>query len=111
MKPLDNAQFVDLFVKYAEEHNACLIKKDYSKRSRLNKKLMNMLAQIDTASDGAEIVSMIISSGSKYATLWIANFAFKNKVCSEAVMKELLKIRKEKSVDSITAWALMKEFK
>ena len=111
MSTIDTAHFVENFVRYADDHNACLETKNYSKRSRLNKKLMSMLAEIDTSSNASDIVSRIINSGNRYAIMWIANFAFKNKVCSEMVNDELIKIKNEnRSVDSITAWALMNEY-
>ena len=73
-------QFVELFVKLADEHNACLATKNYNKRSRIAKKLMGMLAYIDTATNVKEIVSGILNSGSKYAVMWISNYAFKNEI-------------------------------
>lgn len=101
-------QFVELFVKLADEHNACLATKNYNKRSKIAKKLMGMLAYIDTATNAKEIVSGIFNSGSKYAVMWISKYAFKNEICVEEVKAGLRRIQNEKhSVDSITAWARM----
>lgn len=101
-------QFVELFVKLAEEHKACLAAKNYNKRSKIAKKLMGMLAYIDTATNAKEILSGILNSGSKYAVMWISNYAFKNESCLEEVKAGLQKKLNEKhSLEAMSTWARM----
>lgn len=100
--------FVSEFVRLSREHNDCLAIQDYSKRSRINKKLMNMLAQIDAFENPGEIVSDIIASGDDYAVMWISNYAWKTGQCVEVVKAKLSEIKDRKNgPDSVTAWALL----
>ena len=103
-------KFVSDFIKLAKEHNRCLETKEYSKRSRINKKLMSMLNVINSLQNPEKIISEIIDCGDEYAILWIANYAFKNKMCVDIVRQKLKEIMDRKSgADSVTAWALMRE--
>ena len=43
---MDEKTFIAEFVRLAIQHNDCLATQDYSKRSRINKKLLNMLSTI-----------------------------------------------------------------
>lgn len=109
-KQIDHADFIVQFVKCAKEHNDCLDTQNYSKRSRLNKKLMNMLAAIDGFENPEEVISGIIASGDDYAVMWISNYAWKNGYLVELVKAKLTEIKDRKSgPDSITAWALIAE--
>lgn len=104
------ADFVSKFVQYAIEHNDCLAVQNYSKRSRLNKKLMSMLTQIEGFENPEEVINEIISSGDDYAVMWISNYAWKNGHCVELIKAKLTEIKDRKdSPDSITAWALIAE--
>ncbi len=109
-KQITHADFVVEFVKCAKEHNDCLAVQNYSKRSRLNKKLMGMLATIDGFDNPAEVITGIIASGDDYAVMWISNYAWKNGHCVEVIRAKLTEIKNRKSgPDSITAWALIAE--
>ena len=109
-KQISHAEFVIKFVQCAKEHNDCLADQNYSKRSRLNKKLMGMLATIDGFENPEEVITGIIESGDDYAVMWISNYAWKNGHCVELVKAKLTAIKDRKSgPDSITAWALIAE--
>ena len=104
------AEFTNQFVKLATEHNRCLETQEYSKRSRINKKLMSMLKCINSFSNPAEVVTQIMDAGDDYATMWISNYALKNGLCVEVVRMKLQAIKDAKrGADSVTAWALMAE--
>lgn len=104
------AEFIAEFVKYSKEHNDCLADQNYSKRSRLNKKLMGMLQSIDAFESPEEVISGIIESGDDYAVMWISNYAWKNGHCVEVIKAKLTEIKDRKAgPDSITAWALIAE--
>ncbi len=104
------AEFIAEFVKYSKEHNDCLEDQNYSKRSRLNKKLMGMLQSIDAFENPEEVISGIIASGDDYAVMWISNYAWKNGHCVEIIKAKLTEIKDRKAgPDSITAWALIAE--
>ena len=109
-KQINHADFIVKFVQCAKEHNDCLATQNYSKRSRLNKKLMGMLATIDGFDNPEEVITGIIASGDDYAVMWISNYAWKNGHCVELVKTKLTEIKDRKSgPDSITAWALIAE--
>lgn len=109
-KQIPHASFVVEFVKCAKEHNDCLAVQNYSKRSRLNKKLMGMLATIDGFEEPEEVISEIIASDDDYAVMWISNYAWKNGHCVEVIKAKLSEIKERKAgPDSITAWALIAE--
>ncbi len=110
VKQIPHANFVAEFVKCAKEHNDCLAVQNYSKRSRLNKKLMGMLATIDGFANPEEVINGIIASGDDYAVMWISNYAWKNGHCVEVIRAKLTEIKNRKAgPDSITAWALIAE--
>ena len=105
---MEEKAFVMDFVKFANEHNACLATQDYSKRSRLNKKLLKMLSAIHEFEEPEAVISEIIDAGNDYATMWIANYAMNNNFCVELVKQKLQTIKDRKNgPDSITAWALL----
>lgn len=107
---MDDKSFVAEFVRLAIQHNDCLATHEYSKRSRINKKLLNMCASIATFENPESVVSAIIDSGNDYATMWISNYAMKNGLCVEVVKQKLQEIKeRKKGPDSITAWALLTE--
>ena len=107
---MDEKTFVAEFVKLAIQHNACLATQDYSKRSRINKKLLNMCAAISAFENPESVVSAIIDSGDDYATMWISNYAMKNNLCVEVVKHKLQEIKdRKKGPDSVTAWVLLTE--
>ena len=108
--PKTPAEFIAEFVKLSKAHNDCLETQNYSKRSRINKKLMAMLENIDSFEDPEEIIYGIISSGNDYALMWISNYAWKNDYLVDLVKVKLTEIKNRKSgPDSITAWALIEE--
>ena len=105
-----NSEFVSEFVRLAREHNDCLETQNYSKRSRLNKKLMDMLARIDGFENPEEVISGIVGSGNDYAVMWISNYAWKNGHCVEIIKTKLTEIKDRRNgPDSVTAWALLVE--
>ena len=105
-----NGEFVSEFVKLSREHNNCLETQNYSKRSRLNKKLMGMLAQIDNFENPEEVIKGIIESGDDYAVMWISNYAWKNGHCVGIVKSKLTEIKDRRNgPNSVTAWALIAE--
>lgn len=107
---MDEKMFVVEFVRLANQHNSCLATHEYSKRSRINKKLLNMCASISSFENPASVVSEIIDSGDDYATMWISNYAMKNNLCVEVVKHKLQEIKdRKKGPDSVTAWALLTE--
>ena len=107
---LGSGNFVSEFVRLSREHNECLATQNYSKRSRLNKKLMGMLAQIDGFENPEEVISGIIESCDDYAVMWISNYAWKNGHCVELVKTKLTEIKDRRNgPDSVTAWALIAE--
>lgn len=107
---MNEKTFVAEFVKLAIQHNACLATHDYSKRSRINKKLLNMCASISTFGNPESVVSAIIDCDDDYATMWISNYAMKNNLCVEVVKQKLQEIKNRKNgPDSVTAWALLTE--
>lgn len=109
-KNFDEVTFVKDFVELADMHNSCLATKDYSKRSRCNKKLLGMLKTIDDFSNPEDVISKIIASGNDYAVMWIANYAWKNGHCVDLIKEKLNEIKTQKrGPDAITAWALMVE--
>lgn len=107
---MDEKKFVSEFVRLAIEHNNCLATKEYSKRSRINKKLMNMLSAISNFERPEMVISEIIDAGNDYATMWISNYAMKNNLCADVVKQKLRTIKDRKNgADSVTAWALLTE--
>ena len=107
---MDEKTFIAEFVRLAIQHNDCLATHDYSKRSRINKKLLNMLSTIQKFENPASVISEIIDYGNDYATLWISNYAMKNNLCVEVVRQKLQEIKdSKKGPDAITAWALLTE--
>lgn len=107
---MDEKTFIAEFVRLAIQHNDCLATHDYSKRSRINKKLLNMLSTIQEFENPASVISEIIDYGNDYATLWVSNYAMKNNLCVEVVRQKLQEIKdNQKGPDAITAWALLTE--
>lgn len=105
-----NSEFISEFVKLSHEHNDCLETQNYSKRSRLNKKLMGMLAQIDNFETPEEIIRGIVDSGDDYAVMWISNYAWKNGHCVDIIKSKLAEIQNRRNgPNSVTAWALIAE--
>lgn len=105
-----NNEFISEFVRLSREHNDCLETQNYSRRSRLNKKLMGMLSKIDNFENAEEVIRGIIESGDDYAVMWISNYAWKNGHCVEIIREKLTEIKNRRNgPNSVTAWALIAE--
>lgn len=105
-----NNEFISEFVRLSREHNDCLETQNYSRRSRLNKKLMGMLSKIDNFENAEEVIRGVIESGDDYAVMWISNYAWKNGHCVEIIREKLTEIKNRRNgPNSVTAWALIAE--
>lgn len=82
-------QMVNMFVSLSEDYYELLLIKNYSKRSRIRKKLMGLLNLIETIPEGEIVVSEILKTDNNSAILWIANYALKNNICVDIVKQKL----------------------
>ena len=82
-------QIVVTFVSLSEDYYELLLIKNYSKRRRVRKKLLELLNLIETISENEIVVNQIIETNSDSAILWIAGYALKNDICSDIVEQKL----------------------
>ena len=106
MKTIDS--FIIEFIRSAEEHYICLEDKNYSKRSRINKKLIRMLEKLESIENETLVIKKILDSKSYSAILWVANYGLQRKICVEEIVILLEEIKNSsKPSFSISAFTIL----
>ena len=107
---MNKETFCEQFIALAEEHYQLLKKKNYSKRTRVNKKLLEMLSSISIYFvDIDEFIRKIITTKNESAILWISNYALYNELCRQEIIKELEYIynNSNDSIHSASAYTIL----
>ena len=82
-------RMVGMFVSLAEDYYELLLVKNYSKRGRVRKKLLELLNLIESIPESETVVSKILKTDNNSAILWIAGYALNNNICADIVEQKL----------------------